>query len=353
MLDLVRIPDEGYVGAMTGRKDAAPAISVESYPIRIIEIRHLVLVGSPRSGGENPAHTRTLADIADLPPILVHRATMQVIDGMHRVRAALLNGRSVIKARLVDCDSATAFVLAVRANVTHGLPLSPQDRRTAAEFIIALHPNWSDRAVAAAAGLSDKTVSGLRSRPAAESSQPRDRIGRDGRVRPLNSAAKRRQAAVLIAERPEAGLREIARATGLSPATVRDVRLRTDRGEDPVPAKYRKAPDPAGPVSRPCPPAAEPVREQAPDTAPVRRQAGGPGMDGRALLSKLMSDPSLRFSEAGRVALRWLHHHAVDLDACRGVGGTIPDHWSAPVADLARACATAWLTLADELDERR
>ncbi|WP_327288732.1 ParB N-terminal domain-containing protein [Streptomyces sp. NBC_01198] len=350
MLDLVRMPDEDYAGVIPGRKDAAPGISVESHPIRIIEIDRLVLIGSPRSTGEDPVHTRALAEIADLPPVLVHRATMQVIDGMHRVRAALLNGRSVIKARLVDCDSATAFVLAVRANVTHGLPLSPQDRRTAAEFIIALHPNWSDRAVAAAAGLSDKTVSALRAAPASEAQQPRDRIGRDGRVRPLNSAARRRQAAVMIAERPDAGLREIARATGLSPATVRDVRLRTDRGEDPVPAKYREAPGTSGLVPRACP---EP-QEAAPEAAaPVRRPTNGPGVDGRALLAKLMSDPSLRFSEAGRVALRWLHHHAVDLDSCRGVGGTIPDHWSAPVADLARSCATAWLTLADELDERR
>lgn len=344
MLDLVRVPDENHAGVMTGCKDAMPRISLENYPISILEIKQLVMIGSPRSSGEDPAHTRMLAEIADLPPILVHRATMQVIDGMHRVRAALLNGQSVIKARLVDCDSATAFLLAVRANVTHGLPLSPQDRRTAAEFIIALNPNWSDRAVAAATGLSDKTISMFR---AAGAAQPRDRIGRDGRVRPLNSAAKRRRAAVMIAERPEAGLREIARATGLSPATVRDVRLRTGRGEDPVPEKYREAPGPAGLVRRPCPPEPEPVPVQ------VRRPAGGPEVDGKALLAKLMSDPSLRFSEAGRVALRWLHHHAVDLDSCRGVGGTIPDHWSAPVADLARSCATAWLALADELDERR
>lgn len=345
MLDLVQKPDEDYVGVTIGRKDATPAISVESYPIRILEIKQLVMVGSPRSAGEDPVHTRALAEIADLPPIVVHRPTMQVIDGMHRIRAAQLNGRSVIKARLVDCDSATAFVLAVRANVTHGLPLPPQDRRAAAEYIIALHPNWSDRAVAAATGLSDKTVSALRTSPAADAPQPDDRIGRDGRVRPLNSAARRRQAAVMIAERPEAGLREIARATGLSPATVRDVRLRTDRGEDPVPAKYREAPGAASLVPRPCTP--------PPETAPARRPANGPGVDGPALLAKLMSDPSLRFSEAGRVALRWLYHHAVDLDGCRGVGGTIPDHWSAPVAELARSCATAWLTLADELDERR
>lgn len=346
MLDLVRHTDGEHVGLVVGRKDTTPGIPVEAHPIRSVEIADLVLLGSPRSAGEDPVHTRALAEIDDLPPILVHQATMQVIDGMHRVRAAQLNGRTAIRARVVDCDSATAFVLAVRANVTHGLPLPPQDRRAAAQFIIALHPQWSDRAVAAATGLSDKTVSGLRSAPAPGAPQHRERVGRDGRVRPLNSAARRRQAAVMIAERPDAGLREIARATGLSPATVRDVRLRTGRGEDPVPAKYREA------ATADLVPRAAPAQQAA--VAPAARRSAPAGrVDGRTLLAKLMSDPSLRFSEAGRVALRWLHHHTVDLDGCRDVGGTIPDHWSAPVAELARSCAMAWLTLADELEERR
>ncbi|MFF0018041.1 ParB N-terminal domain-containing protein [Streptomyces sp. NPDC005374] len=346
MLDLVRKSDEDYGGIVTRHEEASASdLSIENYPIRIVEIKQLVLFGSPRSAGEDPAHTRALAEIIDLPPIIVHESTMQVIDGMHRVRAALLNGRAAIAARVIDCDSATAFVLAVRANITHGLPLSPPDRRAAADCIITSHPNWSDRAVAAATGLSDKTVSTIRASSTSDLPQSDDRVGRDGRVRPLNSAARRRQAAELIAERPEAGLREIARATGLSPATVRDVRMRTGRGEDPVPAKYRETSsvhlDP-----EPCPTPQE--------TLPVRRPAPGPAtVDGKALLAKLVSDPSLRFSESGRVTLRWLHHHAVDPESCRGVGSTIPNHWSLPIAELARSCAMAWLMLAEELDERR
>jgi ParB-like chromosome segregation protein Spo0J len=344
MLDLVRRNGSELSGMVErGEGETAPDLSVENYPIHILEINQLALVGSPRSAGEDPVHTRALAEIADLPPIVVHRSTMQVIDGMHRVRAALLNGRTIIKARVIDCDEAAAFVFAVRANVTHGLPLSPPDRKAAALCIINLHPNWSDRAVAAATGLSDKTVSALRAGSTSDIPQSDNRVGRDGRVRPLNSAARRRQAALLIAERPEAGLREIARATGLSPATVRDVRVRTDKGEDPVPAKYRESEDPQ---VTPEPPAA--LKEPA----PTRRPTQGSCVDGRALLAKLVNDPSLRFNENGRMALRWLHHHAVDHENCRGVGNTLPDHWSAPVAELARSCAMAWLALADELDKR-
>src|SRR4029078_7378388 len=93
---------------------------------------------------------------------------MRVIDGMHRVRAALLNGRTRIDARLLDCDEGAAFVFAVKTNVKHGLPLSPSDRAAAAARIIAIHPHWSDRAVAAATALSDKTISPIPARSTAD-----------------------------------------------------------------------------------------------------------------------------------------------------------------------------------------
>ncbi|MGH8879883.1 MAG: hypothetical protein ACRD0P_21450, partial [Stackebrandtia sp.] len=46
---------------------------------------------SPRLDGENSEHTQMLAESSEkLPPILVHRQTMRVIDGVHRLSAALL-----------------------------------------------------------------------------------------------------------------------------------------------------------------------------------------------------------------------------------------------------------------------
>ncbi|MFC7729983.1 hypothetical protein [Actinomadura keratinilytica] len=67
-----------------------------------------------------------------LPPILVHRRTMRVVDGMHRLRAARLQGRCEIGVRFVDGPDADVFVAAVRANIGHGLPLSLADREAAA-----------------------------------------------------------------------------------------------------------------------------------------------------------------------------------------------------------------------------
>jgi hypothetical protein len=91
--------------------DLPPIPSIESYPVTTVDIDLLVFDGSPRLAGEDPRHTRVLAEAnGALPPITVHRPTMRVIDGTHRVRAAVLNGKSVIDARLLDCDEGTAFV---------------------------------------------------------------------------------------------------------------------------------------------------------------------------------------------------------------------------------------------------
>lgn len=320
---------------------------IESHPVTTVGIDTLVFDDSPRRGGEDPQHIRLLAEAGDsLPPITVHRPTMRVIDGIHRVRASLLNHKTTIKARLLDCDETAAFVLAVKANVTHGLPLSPADRAAAAARIITYHPQWSDRAVAAAAGLSDKTVSRIRCRSTAENPQSNTRIGRDGRLRPLDSGLKRQQAAAIITDHPDAGLREIARATGLSAATVRDVRQRINRGEDPVPRRYRTPTKlPTTPLTPLTHPPTTPTHHNRPRRTP-------PPADRHTLLARLRHDPSLRFNEAGRQTLRWLHHHTVDTEGLETLGRALPDHWAPVVAGLARSCATAWNGLAEQLEQR-
>lgn len=339
--------DQVLTGSGTDLDEIVASISwIESHPVTQVRIDALDLEDSPRLGGEDPEHIRLLAEADDtLPPITVHRPTMRVIDGVHRVRAALLNGVKDIKARLVDCDQNAAFVLAVKANVTHGLPLSQSDRAAAAARIISYHPQWSDRAVAAATGLSDKTVSRIRGRSTAEAPQSNARLGRDGRLRPLDSGIRRQRAAAMINDRPDAGLREVARATGLSAATVRDVRQRIDRGEDPVPGRYRpggkREPSTVPTGSRP---------PRTPGSSRTRRREVC--ADRHTLLAKLRHDPSLRFNEAGRHTLRWLHQHTVDAEGLENLGRGLPDHWAPVVAGLARSCASAWARLAEQLEQR-
>ena len=139
---------------------------------------------SPRLNGEDKAHIARLAETeTPLPPILVDRRTMRVIDGMHRLMAASLQGRETIDVIFFDGSEADVFLRAVQENIAHGLPLSQADRRAAAERIIASHPHMSDRAIGHSAGLAAKTVAAIR-----KSFKRRDtavkRAGRPGRQSP-------------------------------------------------------------------------------------------------------------------------------------------------------------------------
>jgi len=100
------------------------------------------------------------------------------------------------------------------------------ERETAAQRILELVPSWSDRRIAVVSGLSPKTVARLRSRATVDSAQLRARLGRDGRLRPVDPAEVRRRAAEVVRKEPEASTRSIAARTGASQATVRDVRHR-------------------------------------------------------------------------------------------------------------------------------
>jgi|SRR5579875_3551207 len=302
----------------------------------------VVLAGdSPRLNGESEEHIRLLAaSDAPLPPILVHRSTMRVIDGMHRLRAARLRGQQTIDVEFFDGDEGVAFVAAVQANTEHGLPLSLADREAAAVRILAGRTRYSDRRLAAITGLAPSTVASIRRRVAPGKGGAR--VGQDGRVRPLSSADGRRIARDEIIANPRASLREIARKAGISPATVIDVRERLNRGEDPVPPGQtaREQADP--PTSR---------------RVPAPRRPGGTATPGairhRALLVQaLRKDPSLRFTESGRTLLRSLTAWAGGPGRWQHVVDSVPPHCAYLVAELARSCAEEWLEFAVQLERR-
>ena len=304
----------------------------------LVKIASLVRACSPRSGGEDSAHVELLTEAeGPLPPILVHRATMQIIDGFHRVSAARCNGLDEIEAYLLDGPSESAFIVAVEANVTHrGLPLSLSDRRAAAARILHTHAHWSDRAIATSTGLSARTVSAMRC-ASAENSQLHKRLGKDGRLRPVNAALGRQLAAELLSQRPDASLREIAAAAGISPGTVRDVRERVARGDDPV-----------------ATPAAENSDVLVPRRGrrkPSRMTGGGPAgpADVNPILEMLSRDPALRMSATGREVLRWLHRYAVNnVDAAK-MAESVPGHCVEHLVELANRCSANWARIAHDL----
>jgi hypothetical protein len=306
--------------------------------VRVL-INSLALEGSPRSAGENVEHIKALAQVDDrLPPIVVHGPTGRVIDGMHRVRAALVRGEETIEAKIYPGEMADAFVLAVRMNTSHGLPLSLADRKAAAARIVASHRQWSNRIVAAMTGLAASTVAGIRDR-STDRDQSIARIGQDGRVRPLNGAAGRLRAHRLLIERPTASVRTIAREAGVSPSTVQDVRQRLATGQDPLPPRQRMAADNGADRtgSRPRP----------------ERRSVATGPEVGATLAGLMRDPSMRFSDAGRFLLRWLDMNRAGMDGYEQIIDTVPDHCAGAVAKLARGYAEAWQDFASRLEGRK
>jgi hypothetical protein len=315
----------------------------------------LVAADSPRLDGENTEYAMMLAESeSTLPPIIVHRKTMQVIDGMHRLRAAQLRGEKEILVQLFEGDLKDAFVLAVKANNSHGLPLSSADRTAAAERIIRSHPQWSDRAIASAAGLAAKTVAAVRRRATGDGQQLDSRIGRDGRVRPVSTAEARRVASEYVADKPEASLREIARVAGISPGTARDVRDRLRRGEDPV-LKPRVRQRPQTAASAPCDAQQDDTAYPAPPQIGVGRRPlrSRAGRAWPTALDTLKRDPSLRFNDMGRLLLRLLDLNSISPDQLDQLVDGVPPHCATSVLNVAQECAGIWQDFASKLDQRR
>jgi transposase-like protein len=323
--------DSGY--SDSSRQNFLPGLSSA---VVNVPLNRLILSDSPRLLGVDAAHTQVIAEVeSSLPPILVHRETMQVIDGMHRVRAAIMKGQTVITARFFDGDEEEAFLLAVKANIEHGLPLSLTDRKAAAMRIIGSHSHWSDRAIAEATSLSAKTIASLRLRVAPQFPHLHARFGQDGRARPVSGAEGRRRAAELIAERPDASLREIAREAGVSPNTVRRVRAQLQRGEDPAVLRLKVVKETGDPKTF----TNMPVEKSGEDTA-----------QNSVKWHALSKDPAICLSEAGRFLLRSLSLTTVPPQDWERILNTVPRHSTGTVSALALECSRLWEQVARKLE---
>jgi hypothetical protein len=282
-----------------------------------------------------------MESVESWPPIVVWGDDLVVIDGCHRVEAARRLGRySVVAIRFLGSPE-EAFIEAVQRNVSHGLPLSVGDRRRAAKRVLARNPEWSDRRIASLCGLSDKTVGKLRRGGTGAIMAAERRVGRDGKVRPVQSGPVRDRVRQALAKNPGGSLRMIAAVAGSSPETVRAVRASLLTGDHH---------------------AAE--RSQSPAVfqhSPVSTMA--------ALSMLAQSDQSDQSERAWRIDEEWLSDRA--LNAC-GDGGdfarwfastnvTEDWHnfiWTVPlgriyeVVDEARRRASAWTSFASLLECR-
>ncbi|MFI1681959.1 hypothetical protein [Streptomyces sp. NPDC020607] len=372
-------------------------IRPHSLPVERIPVDLLWSADSPRLVGENADHIRVLAEAgSDLPPILVHRPTMRVIDGMHRLRATVLRGEREIAVRFLDGYEPDVFIVAVQANTTHGLPLTRADRNAAATRIIHSHPQWSDRMIASFAGLSPKTVGSIRRRLGDDLPAAPVRIGRDGRTRPVDSSSARAATGEFIRTHPDATLRQIAGAAGVSRSTARDVRRKLEEGDQgpgvvarprlvPSP-QHQDAPDltaipalgavgeggegggmgtvgsvgamPVGDAAGSAVGAVALTARIASDsavTSPISARLTPADADLSAaadLIPILKRDPSIRFTDSGRLLLRLLDAATLPPDEWNRLIESVPAHCVDMVANVARACGEVWLNVAQEVDSR-
>ncbi|MBM7437315.1 ParB/RepB/Spo0J family partition protein [Streptomyces sp. HB132] len=287
----------------------------------MLPVTALGIGDSPRLRGLDLSHVQSLADsFDDLPPLLVQRSTMRIVDGRHRLAAARLNGARTLPALWFQGSDADAFVTAVRLNNGRGLPLGGHERSTAAARILASHPHRSDRWIASVCGVAPRTVAALRRRPTGDERQLDMRTGRDGRRRPLSAEPGRRIAAEIMRREPEASLRTVARQAGISVGTALDVRRRL--AEEDGTATPEPPPLPAAPVAAPSGPVSP---------AAVREQ-----------LDRLVRDPSLRYSSQGRALLRLASATLAFTEQAEAIAGSTAGHSRESLHLIARACAEGW-----------
>jgi hypothetical protein len=292
-----------------------------------LPVGRLDLSGSPRLGGVDKQHVSALAQLAasTLPPVLVHQRTLRVIDGVHRVHAAILRGDATIAAELIDCAEAEVFIRAVQANASHGLPLSLEDRREAGRRILETHPHWSDRMIAKTVGLSPNTVGAIRRRLAGAADASGHRVGLDGRVHRLSPGDTRCAVREALARNPAASVRQLAKAVGIS--VGRAHALRSELLD------------------------VKPSEDTAAVGAQVEPHGTARALPG-SLVKMLAADPALRLNEQGRGLLRMLVTQPIDPAQWSNLVDVVPAHRADVVIELAESFSETWSRFADELKRR-
>lgn len=140
------------------------------------------------------------------PPVVLNQTEngYVCVDGAHRIAAAMKAGRETVEAKVVTLSDADAKVEAACANMANGLPLSASERKKAIARLIELRPVWTDAAIAKVMGIHRNTVARVRKE-----------LGVGNRTERTVEAVEAARAA-----NPDASVRDIAKAVGVSAGAV-------------------------------------------------------------------------------------------------------------------------------------
>ena len=264
----------------------------------------------------------------DWPPLLVHQATLAVIDGAHRLAAANALGIAELQVVAFEGTEQEAQIEAIRRNNRHGLPLTLADRKRAASRLIGEYPEWSDGRIGEICSLNPKTIATLRSSlpsavVAVDPGEPRHRLGRDNKLHPVDRARSRAQVEEALERFPTASLRLVAAQAGVSPETVRTVRR--SLGERSTGAR------------------------PLPETLPTI----DPDLFGAATGEKSWShDSALASTPEGRRFAAWFDDHDVDDTALWEQSPAVPMSRLYEVIDEARRRSRFWAEFAARVEMR-
>ena len=270
-----------------------------------------------RLGEVNRDHVNVIAaSEGGWPPLVVRRADNGIVDGHYRYLAARQLGHTHVHCVYFDGGEQAAFLEALERNRSHGLPLSLRERERAALQLLAFRRDWSDRRIAELCCLAPGTIGRLRAhlpRSNEQGDQLHSRLGKDGKLRPVDPGASRARIINVLQTKPDQSLRAIARLTGTSPATVRSVRSRLN------------------PVSN--------VGDRGQTTS------------AKPTAVAWAADSALRSTDEGRGFAGWFERTDVDDEWKKFVDG-VPMSRIYEVSDEARRRADEWLAFASVLEER-
>jgi hypothetical protein len=307
---------------------------------------------SIRGCGLDDAHVGLLMETDGAwPAILVWGPERLLVDGAHRLEAARRLGHRRIVAAVFVGSRQEALLEAIRSNTEHGLPLSLADRRGAARSLLSANPEWSDRRIASACGLSGRTVARVRDEVLAQGRPgrtivpgPERRIGRDGKIRPVRTGEVRSRILEALRANPAGSLREIAAIAGASPETVRAVKARGGCADSSYDASATCSPAPQRPER-------DAITRLPTDQLPSLATFGDYDR-GRNPAPPAWSDDAAFLSSAdGGEFARWFSDNRIDHDWHRYVF-SIPYGRIYEVVDEARRRANEWSTFASLLESR-
>lgn len=103
---------------------------------------------------------------ASFPAVVVFgpdsKGSFWLADGFHRCAAAERAGLLEVAADIRQGGRKDALLFAASANAGHGLRRTNADKRKAVSLVLAACPRWSDRKIAEAVGVDNKTVGAAR-----------------------------------------------------------------------------------------------------------------------------------------------------------------------------------------------